>query len=266
MFFLFVGLMAGIVALAHTAPFPFLLDKLGPAPSAWRMPVPPGSRTLYLTFDDGPNPRVTPALLDVLAAEKATATFFLIDRHLTDETVPLVRRMFADGHAVGLHSHTRKLMLMEPEDIAATLTAAADRVERLAGSRPCPIFRPHAGWRSGAIFAGLSRIEHALVGWTFLLWDWNWFRKPTADAVVPRLLKHAAPGAIIVMHDGHHENPRADRAYTVEATRRLIPALRAKGYSFGTICRQFAPDDAGRPRRPHQQELVASKFVVFDPR
>jgi len=242
MFFLFVGVAAGIFALAHTAPFPFLLDKLGPAPAVWRMPDPPGSRTVYLTFDDGPNASFTPVLLDVLAAEQVPATFFLIDRHLTAETAPLVRRMFADGHAVGLHSHTRRLMMQRPPDLAATLTAAAERIERMAGSRPCPIFRPHAGWRGSEMLEGLSRIDHALVGWTFLLWDWNWFRKPTADAVVPRLLKHASPGAIVVMHDGHHEDPRADRAYTVEATRRLIPALRAKGYSFGTICNQFARD------------------------
>jgi chitooligosaccharide deacetylase len=240
MFFLFVGVVAGIFALAHTAPFPFLLDKLGPAPSVWRMPSTDGSRTVYLTFDDGPNPDATPLLLDVLAAEDAQATFFLIDRHLTEDTAPIVRRMFAEGHAVGLHSHTRKLMVLAPTDLARTLAGAADRIERLAGSRPCPVFRPHAGWRSSAIFEGLSQIDHALVGWTFLMWDWNWFRKPTSGAVVARILKHASPGAIVVMHDGHHENPRADRDYTVEATRRLIPALRARGYTFGTICGPFA--------------------------
>jgi len=241
MLLLVVGVAIGIYALAHTAPFPFLLDEIGPAASVWRMPAPHGSRTVYLTFDDGPNASHTPKLLDVLAAGQARASFFLIDRHLTEETAPVVRRMFAEGHAVGLHSHTRKLMFMEPADLAATLTAAAERIERLAGSRPCPVFRPHAGWRSAGIFAGLARIDYALVGWTFRLWDWNWFRTPTADAIVPRLVKHVSPGAIVVMHDGHHENPRADRAYTVEATRRLIPELRARGYSFGTIC-QVARD------------------------
>jgi len=248
MFILLVAVVAGVFTLSHTAPFPFLLDKIGPARAIWRMPAAPGTRAVYLTFDDGPNPAWTPKLLDLLEAEQIKATFFVIDRHLTDETAPLVRRMFEEGHAVGLHSHTRKLMFLSPSELATTLGAAAARIERMAGSRPCRTFRPHAGWRSSAIFAGLERIDHALVGWTFLLWDWNWFRAPTADAIVPRLLGHVSPGAIVVMHDGHHENPRADRAYTVEATRRLIPALRARGYSFGTICDPFEADAAGERR------------------
>src|ERR1051326_9634693 len=97
---------AGIVALAHTAPAPFLFDVIAGDRAAWHMPkrVPP---TVYLTFDDGPNPTTTPALLDVLARERVHATFFLIDRHITPDTAPLVRRMFDEGHDVALHSHTR---------------------------------------------------------------------------------------------------------------------------------------------------------------
>src|SRR5438128_9959087 len=114
-----VAIGAGIVALAHTAPAPFLLDALNSRRSVWHMPRtdPP---TIYLTFDDGPNPTTTPDLLDVLAREGAHATFFLIDRHITDETAPLVRRMFADGHAVALHSHTRAYIAVAPERLALT--------------------------------------------------------------------------------------------------------------------------------------------------
>src|SRR5262245_66400562 len=110
--------------------------------------------TVYLTFDDGPNPSTTPDLLDVLAREQARATFFLIDRHITDRTAPLVRRMFADGHAVALHSSTRRYMLMSPDSFAVTLTGWADHVEHVAGRRPCRAFRPHAGWRSWTTYQG----------------------------------------------------------------------------------------------------------------
>src|SRR6202011_4551983 len=98
------AIAGSIVALAHTAPAPFLLDLLAGRRSVWHMPKtdPP---TIYLTFDDGPNPTTTPDLLDVLARERVRATFFLIDRHIHDETAPLVARMFADGHSVALHSH-----------------------------------------------------------------------------------------------------------------------------------------------------------------
>src|SRR5918993_3180714 len=122
MFWIVVGLAAVVAALAHTAPFPFAIDALHADQVIWRMPHDAGPPTIYLTYDDGPNPAATPALLDVLAAEGVPATFFLIERHITDATAPLVRRIATEGHAIGLHSHTRKKMLMAPDDLAQTLT------------------------------------------------------------------------------------------------------------------------------------------------
>ena len=230
-----IAVGAGIVALAHTAPAPFLFDALAGGRSVWHMPH-RQQPTVYLTFDDGPNPTTTPDVLDVLAREGVAATFFLIDRHITEETAPLVRRMFAEGHAVALHSHTRAPMLMTPERFARTLLAAADRVERIAGRRPCRAFRPHAGWRSWPMYRGLKKIDYRLVGWSWMLWDWNWFRRRTADAVVRRVVSRAADGDIVVMHDGDESAPFKDQRHAVEATARLIPALRVKGLAFGTIC------------------------------
>jgi peptidoglycan/xylan/chitin deacetylase (PgdA/CDA1 family) len=234
---IFIAIGIGIVALAHTAPAPCLLDALAGRRSVWHLPAsdPP---TIYLTFDDGPNPTTTPDLLDVLARERVLATFFLIDRHINDRTAPLVARMFADGHSVALHSHTRAHMLMSPETFARTLTAAADHIEQVAGHRPCRAYRPHAGWRSASMYAGLEKIDHRLVGWSWMLWDWNWFRRRTSAAVVARVLKRAKAGDIVVMHDGDESAPLADQRHTVEATARLIPALRAKGFVFGTVCDQ----------------------------
>jgi peptidoglycan/xylan/chitin deacetylase (PgdA/CDA1 family) len=192
--------------------------------------------TVYLTFDDGPNPDATPALLDTLGRHDIKATFFIIDKHLTAATAPIVRRAFDDGHAVALHSHTRMLMFKTPGGLAATLRDAAERMERLTGYLPCPAFRPHGGNRSAPMLIGAARAGYAVVGWGWMLWDFNWFRARTADALVPRLADRAAPGDIIVIHDGHHENPRADRRYAIETVDRLIPQLKAKGFQFGTIC------------------------------
>jgi peptidoglycan/xylan/chitin deacetylase (PgdA/CDA1 family) len=231
--------IAGVLFLAHTAPFPFLLDALAPGRVVWHMPR-AQSPTIYLTYDDGPNPTVTPALLDVLAREDARATFFVIDDHVTPETAPIVRRMFDEGHGVALHSNERWLMLQSPAAVAARLTAAADRIERFAGRRPCPAFRPHAGWRSGTLLTGLARIDHQLVGWGWNAWDWNWFRRRTARAIVRRVSARARDGLIVVIHDGHHVNPRADRGYAVEATSDLVPILRARGFRFGSVCERLA--------------------------
>src|SRR5712692_9885347 len=132
---LWIAVGAGVLALAHTAPAPFLFDAIAGGRAVWHMPkrTPP---SVYLTFDDGPNPATTPDLLDVLARERIHATFFLIDRHITDETAPLVRRMFDEGHAVAVHSHTRAWMLMSSDEFATTVTRIADHIELIAGHRP----------------------------------------------------------------------------------------------------------------------------------
>ena len=234
-----LALGIGVVFLAHTAPFPFLLEAFAPSKSIWRVPDAAGRKgppLVYLTFDDGPNPTATPGLLDVLRDQRAHATFFLIDDHFTEATAPIVRRMFEDGHAVALHSNTRGLMIQTPEEVARRLTTFADRIERLAGSHPCRLFRPHAGWRSPLMYSGLRRAGYRLAGWSWGMWDWNWFRRPEAGKLAARLAKRTSRGDIVVMHDGHHLNPAADRRYAVEATRDLIPALRQRGYEFGRLC------------------------------
>jgi peptidoglycan/xylan/chitin deacetylase (PgdA/CDA1 family) len=221
-----------ILVLTHTVPAPGPFDVMAGPRAVWHMPrtSPP---TVYLTYDDGPNAATTPALLDVLAREQVRATFFLVDREITDRTVPLVARMFAEGHSVALHSDSRLDLLMSPAAFARKLAANADRIERLTGHRPVRAFRPHAGWRSAAMYAGLKRIDYRLIGWGWMRWDWNWYRTRTADATVDRVAPRIEPGDIVVMHDGNVYKPGEDQRHTVEATARLIPLLRARGYAFG---------------------------------
>ncbi len=223
----------GVAVLAHVAPFPFLLDVTDD--TVWRMPQ-EGPRTIYLTFDDGPNPTATPQLLEVLARHGVSATFFVIDKHLTAATAPIVRRTFEEGHAVALHWHSRNLMFYQPSRVATTLQEAAARLEILTGHQACRAFRPHAGHRSVPMIMGASRAGYVIVGWGWMLWDFNWFKARNADDLVPRLADHASPGDIIVIHDGHHVDPRADRQYAIETVDRLIPELRAQGFQFGVIC------------------------------
>ena len=224
----------GLIVLAHTAPAPLFLEALVGDRAVWHMPraQPP---TVYLTYDDGPNPSTTPALLDVLARERVHATFFLIDEHVNVETAPIVRRMIADGHAVAQHSGKRWLLLKSPSGLAATLVMAADRIERFGGQRPCRAFRPHGGWRSIAMYRGLRQIDYDLIGWGWMLWDVDPLRRRVADRVVDRLISRASAGDLVVMHDGDEKAPRKPQPQTVEATARLIPALRARGLSFGTV-------------------------------
>jgi peptidoglycan-N-acetylglucosamine deacetylase len=228
--------VAGISVLAHIAPFPFLLDAAHGNATVWRMPEPGAGKTIYLTYDDGPNPAVTPELLDLLKQKNVRATFFLIDEHLNEETAPIVRRMFEEGHSVGLHTGRRWLLLRSPSYMAKTLEAAATRMERLTDHRPCRLFRPHAGWRSVAMLRGAASAGYKVVGWSWMSWDWVKFRERTGARVAAQLIQHAAPGKIIVIHDGHHREPRADRRYAIDASRRVIEELTRQGYVFGSLC------------------------------
>jgi peptidoglycan-N-acetylglucosamine deacetylase len=228
-------LAIGVAVVSHFAPFPFLLDATDE--TVWRMPR-TAEPTVYLTFDDGPNPTATPQLLDVLARHGVSATFFVIDKHLTRETAPIVRRAFEDGHSVAIHWHSRELMFRRPASVASTIQEAAARLEVLTGHQACRAFRPHGGGRSVPMIMGAASAGYLVVGWSWMLWDFNWGRTRNADEIVPRIARHASPGDVIVIHDGHHKDPRSDRRYAVEAVDRLIPELRKRGLQFGTICPQ----------------------------
>lgn len=232
---IFTAIAMAVTALAHMLPAPFVLDWMAGDRAVWRMPrstVP----TAYLTYDDGPNPATTPDLLDVLAGEGVHATFFVIDDHITADTAPIIRRTLNEGHAIGLHTSTRRFMFLKPSDLARTLAEAADRIEAAGGRRPCRAFRPHAGWRGGQMYAGLREIDYRLIGWGWMLWDFNWLRARDAESTFRRLAPRVSDGDIIVMHDGDESAPTRDQRHTVDATRRLIPELRARGFAFGKIC------------------------------
>jgi len=229
-------IIVGVAFLSHTAPFPFLLEAFRPSRSLWHVTQAAGTKNIYLTFDDGPNTSWTPRVLDALRDERVHATFFLIDEHITRDTEWVVRRMAAEGHALALHSGSRKPVVMSPAALAARLSKAARRIEEIAGREPCRLFRPHAGWRSATMYDALSQVNFRLAGWSWGMWDWNWWQKPEAASVSRRLERRATPGDIIVIHDGHHKDPRKDRSHAGGAVRVLVPALREKGFTFSTLC------------------------------
>ena len=68
------------------------------------------------------------------------------------------------------------------------------------------------------------------------MWDWSWWQSPEAERTARRLVRKASPGDIVVIHDGHHKDPRPDRRHTPEIVRLMVPALAAKGFSFGRLC------------------------------
>lgn len=253
-----IALVIGAAAaLAHTAPFPFLLEAFRPSKSLWHVEPAIGAPPMvYLTFDDGPNASWTPPLLDALRDVDARATFFLIDEHITADTAPIVSRIVAEGHAIGLHSGSRRPMLMRPDEFSSQLARAAGRIAAITGRAPCRLFRPHAGWRSARLYRSLDRAGYRLAGWSWGMWDWDWWRRPKAEVLAARLAKKASPGDIVVIHDGHHKNPLADRSHAGQTVRRLAPLLRARGFEFGTLCEADDEISDGRSARDQESDRL----------
>ena len=227
------AVVIGLTALAHTAPFPFLLEAFRPARSIWRLPSPPNSApAVYLTFDDGPNLDWTPPLLDALRDTGVHATFFLIDQHITESTAAIVKRMAGEGHAIGLHSDTRGLMVEVPTTSrrGCSRRHIASRPSRHRRRAGCSVHMP--GGAAARCTRRVDRIGYRLAGWTWGMWDFDWGRERRADRLAPRLASKASDGDIVVIHDGHHVDPRADRRHAAETVRRLAPELRARGFVF----------------------------------
>ena len=186
---------------------------------------------IALTFDDGPNPAVTPALLDLLARHDANATFFLIGQHV--RAVPeLAREIAACGHAIGNHTETHPaLTFLSRRRIAAELSRCEDAIASATGSPP-RWMRPPYGFR-GPMLDGVVR-RQGLAGvamWSVMARDW----RPQPSAPVIRRLGRARGGDIILLHDGDHRILEGDRMHTVNALEYWLPRWKDAGIGFVTI-------------------------------
>lgn len=192
-----------------------------------------GARTtdpvVALTFDDGPDPATTPAVLDALAAFEATATFFvLLDR--AESHPDLIARMSADGHDVGLHGvDHRRLTHLSRQELTQHLREGSDRLEALTG-RPTTLFRPPYGSQNLRSYAAARRLGMEVVVWSDDCDDWS----PHPEATIAaRVIGSASPGSVLLLHDAlaedpdePTEDPGLDRRVIV---RSILAGLRSNG-------------------------------------
>jgi peptidoglycan/xylan/chitin deacetylase (PgdA/CDA1 family) len=194
-------------------------------PVHWRLPR--YETACALTFDDGPHPEHTPAILDVLARNSQHATFFVIGEHARKHP-GLLRRVLDGGHALGLHSHThsRWFNCWTPRKVRLDLSACADAVAQATG-RPAPsLFRPPVGLKNPLVADVVHDLGLTAVTWTHRTWD---AARTDPDKIARALSDGARPGAIVLMHDGHEPNRPNARGATVEALSRVLPMLTQRG-------------------------------------
>jgi peptidoglycan/xylan/chitin deacetylase (PgdA/CDA1 family) len=184
-----------------------------------------------LTFDDGPNPSVTPALLDLLDDHGAKATFFLIGRYAAAEP-GLVRELAGRGHAIGNHTHTHpNLAFLSPAALQAQLQQCDEAIANIVG-RPSLWMRPPFGARSPILNSIVRRRGGAgVVMWS--KWGRDWAPQPSGR-VIQRLAR-VEGGDILLLHDGDHRVARGDRRHTVEALAHWLPRWKNAGLRFVTL-------------------------------
>lgn len=202
-------------------------------------------RKLAITFDDGPNPTITPKLLDLLDRHKAHATFFVIGQYARQQP-QLLREVSARGHQIGNHTLTHpNLFWSNPSQTRDELTLCNDAITSALHTPP-KWFRPPFGWRNPWLASAARALNLQVVTWTLLPGDW---KAPTDAWLIHRMHPIAAraqkalhrpvlkspAGDILCLHDGGHRAQNADRTHTLAALEHWLPRWRDAGLEFVTM-------------------------------
>ncbi len=183
-------------------------------------------KTIFLTFDDGPIPGVTPFVLEQLAAYGAKATFFCVGENL-ERHPAIARQILAQGHLLANHTHQHvKAWKMAPEQYLAQADRCQAALERV-GATGKKLFRPPHGQLTRSHLRILSA-KYQVVMWSSLTYDFDATLRP--EACLRKALTVTKPGAIVVMHD----SLKAERNLRYVLPR-LLRHFSALGYAFKTL-------------------------------
>jgi peptidoglycan/xylan/chitin deacetylase (PgdA/CDA1 family) len=175
-----------------------------------------------LTFDDGPHPEGTRAVLAALEEGHAHATFFLVGEQV-ERRPELVAEIVAAGHEVGLHCQRhRNLMRLTPRQVRADLNRAAEVIRETTG-RKVRLYRPPYGILTVPALAYARR-----AGWEVVLWrrdGEDWQARATAESIARKVLRRLTPGDVILLHDADHYSARDSWRDTARALPLLLREL-----------------------------------------
>ncbi|MCH5670991.1 polysaccharide deacetylase family protein [Streptomyces gilvus] len=178
-------------------------------------------RTMLLTFDDGPDPRYTPHILDTLAEHEVHATFFVCGEQ-ADWNRDLLARMADEGHVVGNHTWSHPLLTtLTRSQIRSEMKRTSDVIEDAYGERPQWFRAPYGVWNRAAFQLGADLGMEPLA-WTVDTLDWT---RPGTRSIVHRVEDGAAPGVVVLSHDAG-----GDRSQSVRALKEYLPELLDSGY------------------------------------
>ncbi|MFI9155113.1 polysaccharide deacetylase family protein [Streptomyces sp. NPDC053367] len=188
-------------------------------------------RTMVLTFDDGPDPRYTPDILDTLRAYDVRAMFFVCGEMAADNR-DLLTRMADEGHVVGNHTWSHPLLTrLSRSRIRDEMERTCDVIEEAYGDRPEWFRAPYGAWNRAAFQLG-AELGMEPLAWTVDTLDWT---TPGARTITRRVEDGAAPGVVVLSHDAG-----GDRSQSVRALRDYLPQLLDSGYHITVPRRHYA--------------------------
>ena len=182
------------------------------------------AQAVALTIDDGPDPTTTPQILDVLARNRAHATFFIITGRVPGNE-ELLRRMLAEGHELGNHMlRDEPSIKLAPEEFERQLRESHEVLSGFAATR---WFRPGSGSYDAPMLSTLERHGYRCVIGSVYPFDpqirWSWFSRRF-------ILSNARAGSIVILHDWRSKGKR-----TVNTLSKVLPALRKRGFRIVTL-------------------------------
>ena len=206
--------------------------------SSWLGPnlrrLPPGHATHHvaLTFDDGPDPEITPQVLEILARHEARATFFVVGRRAAEQP-ELIRQMHEAGHCIGNHTwqHTPWFFFKTGKGLIDEIRRTQEVIQALCGVAPA-LFRAPAGIRGPFLQTALGRTRLKLVSWTRRGFD-TVEDKP--DRILRRLLRNLRAGDVLLLHDHGSVRTATGTPVVIEVLPRLLEALHERGLTTGPI-------------------------------
>jgi len=196
----------------------------------------PGSKTLALTYDDGPNDPHTLRLLEVLARNQVKATFFLIGRYVKQRP-DIAREIVSAGHVVGNHTFSHPNLIFASDRETRRELQDCQETLRDALGIEAKLFRPPFGGRRPGTLRVVRSLDLKPIMWRTAGYDW---RGKTAEYVERKVIAGVRGGDVILLHDGGHATLGADRSQTVIATDHLLARYRSENYEFVTVNEMLA--------------------------